>query len=193
MTSKRDDLLKAAKKLLWERGYEATSPRDIQEASGAGQGSFYHHFDGKLALAVAALEEVSAEMSASATSLAGIHASGADRVSRYLSSTRDGVKGCRLGRFASESAIAEPELRAPIERYFSGLERYLGQALSDAQRSGELDSKCNPADLALMLVAVVQGGYVLSRIHRDRDAINRATAAALALLREASSRPRRAC
>jgi TetR/AcrR family transcriptional regulator, transcriptional repressor for nem operon len=45
MSSKRDALLKSAKKLLWERGFEATSPRDIQDASGAGQGSFYHHFD----------------------------------------------------------------------------------------------------------------------------------------------------
>jgi TetR/AcrR family transcriptional repressor of nem operon len=188
MASKRDDLLKAAKKLLWERGYEATSPRDIQEASGAGQGSFYHHFDGKLALAVAALEEVSAEMSTSATGAAGNDASGLDRFSRYLSQTRDGLKGCRLGRFASESSIAESELRAPIERYFSGLERYLGDALADAQRSGDLSSKCKPADLAIMLVAVVQGGYVLSRIHRDKDAINRAAVAALTLLHEAAAR-----
>jgi len=67
MPPKREDLLKAAKKLLWERGYEATSPRDIQEASGAGQGSFYHHFNGKLDLAATALEEVSAEMQELAT------------------------------------------------------------------------------------------------------------------------------
>jgi AcrR family transcriptional regulator len=188
MTSKRDDLLKAAKKLLWERGYEATSPRDIQEASGAGQGSFYHHFEGKLALAVAALEEVSAEMCASATGSMDAEASGRDRVTRYLLQSRDGLKGCRLGRFAGDAGINEPELRAPIERYFSVLERYLANALSDAQRTGELTSKCKPKDLATMLVAIVQGGFVLSRIHRDKDAINRATAAALALLSDSTKR-----
>jgi AcrR family transcriptional regulator len=185
MSSKRDDLLKAARKLLWERGYEATSPRDIQAESGAGQGSFYHHFDSKLALAVAALDEVSAEMCALAT--AETEASGRDRVSRFLLQARDGLKGCRLGRFASEAAINEPKLRAPIERYFTELERYLAKALADAQRAGELSPKHKPRDLATMLVAVVQGGYVLSRIHRDKDALHRASTAALALLRDASA------
>jgi AcrR family transcriptional regulator len=33
--SKRNDILAATKQLFWERGYEATSPRDIQEVSGA--------------------------------------------------------------------------------------------------------------------------------------------------------------
>ena len=31
MASKREDLLLAAKRLLWEWGYEGTRPRDIQE------------------------------------------------------------------------------------------------------------------------------------------------------------------
>ncbi len=46
--SKRTALIEATKALLWERGYEATSPRDMLHRSGAGQGSLYHHFSGKL-------------------------------------------------------------------------------------------------------------------------------------------------
>ena len=38
MASKREDLLLAAKKLLWEWDYEGTSPRDIQESQEGGVG-----------------------------------------------------------------------------------------------------------------------------------------------------------
>ena len=183
MASKRDDLLKATKKLLWERGYEGTSPRDIQDASGAGQGSFYHHFDGKLDLAAAAIGEVSEEMHAQATKMFDTEISGIDRVTHFLEQPRDGLRGCRLGRFANEASITEPELRAPIKMYFEHLESLIATALVDAKKEGAIRLDVEPRQVAAMLIAVLQGGFVMSRIHRDKNAINRASVAALSLLR----------
>ena len=68
--SKRDQLVEATKELLWEVGYEAMSPRDIQERSAARPGSLYHHFPSKLAIAEAALEEAAADQ----RSFAELHA-----------------------------------------------------------------------------------------------------------------------
>ena len=48
--SKRDQLVGATKELLWEVGYEAMSPRDIQARSTAKPGSLYHYFPSKLAI-----------------------------------------------------------------------------------------------------------------------------------------------
>ena len=56
--SKRDQLVEA---LLWEVGYEAMSPRDIQAPSAAKPGSLDHHFASKLAIAEVALGKVAAE------------------------------------------------------------------------------------------------------------------------------------
>ena len=39
MTSTRDRLIDSTRELLWDRGYVGTSPKAIQELSGAGQGS----------------------------------------------------------------------------------------------------------------------------------------------------------
>jgi TetR/AcrR family transcriptional regulator, transcriptional repressor for nem operon len=189
MSIKRDALLKSAKKLLWERGFEATSPRDIQDASGAGQGSFYHHFDGKLDLAAAALEEVSTEMRGLASELLDERLGGLVRVERFLAQQRDGSKGCRLGRFAMEASISQAKLRAPVEAYFRHLETLLAEALADAQRCGQLADDLIPADLAQMIIATVQGGFIVSRVRRDKEAINRAAAAALTLLRRATKSP----
>jgi AcrR family transcriptional regulator len=45
--SRRDDLLELAAKLFAERGFRATTVRDIADAAGILSGSLYHHFDSK--------------------------------------------------------------------------------------------------------------------------------------------------
>ena len=192
MKGKRDDLVRAAKTLLWRQGYEATSPRDLLKASGAGQGSLYHHFDGKLDLAATALEEVSVAMRARMGKALADDLPPLERTIRYLRMPRDGLKGCRMGRHAAEAAIAEDRLRRPVEAYFAELEARLAETLREAQQAGDLDPALDADALALMLVATVQGGYTLSRVHRDRAAMARATDAAVALLRKAGGGTARA-
>ena len=43
----KQKLVAAACALLAERGFEATSPQMVQQRSGVGHGSMYHHFPGK--------------------------------------------------------------------------------------------------------------------------------------------------
>jgi AcrR family transcriptional regulator len=184
----KGELVKAAKKLMWERGYEGVSPRDLLEESGAGQGSLYHHFKGKMDLASVALGEVSDEMCELARETVGTDGSALDRVFRYLDVARDGLKGCRMGRFAAESSIAEASLRKPVERYFRELQKILAEALREAEADGEIPKRLDANELALMLITVVQGGFVVSRVYRDRNAINRATATARSLLKSFAAR-----
>ena len=51
----RTRLIESTQELLWERGYTGTSPKAIQALAGVGQGSMYHHFEGKADLARAAI------------------------------------------------------------------------------------------------------------------------------------------
>ena len=83
---------------------------------------------------------------------------------------------CRL------RAIVDTSLRAPIENYFRDLQATLAKALRAAQAAGELAGHLDAEQLALMLMAVIQGGFVLSRIYRDRNAVRRATDMAAKML-----------
>ena len=47
--ARRGELLAAAEKLFYTKGYENTSVQDILDAVGFSKGGFYHHFDSKLA------------------------------------------------------------------------------------------------------------------------------------------------
>ena len=48
--SKRLQIIDAAEKLFYKKGYEQTSVQDIISSLGLSKGGFYHHFDSKLAL-----------------------------------------------------------------------------------------------------------------------------------------------
>lgn len=182
--SKRDAIVQAAKDLIWEEGYEAMSPRDVMERSGAGQGSLYHHFKGKRDLAGQALLEVNAELRAIADRVFGHpERPPLERVRRFLDVlARDPLKGCRVGRLAVESSIEDDAIRAPVAAWFEYAERKIREALKEAQAMGQLREGVDPGDLALTLTAVLQGGYLLARAHRDPTAMHRALAGAMALV-----------
>lgn len=167
--SKRSDIVGAAKQLLWERGYEATSPRDVLVLSGAGQGSLYHHFRSKLDLARAALEEMAKEEIVEMDGIFSAEVAPLERVQRYLCRERHALRGCRLARLANEAAIELPEFRQPISDFLNAITTRLSDSLLQAQDEGALSADVNAKCLATTLVAVVEGGFILSRVHWDPD------------------------
>ena len=178
-------ILAAAKDLLWETGYEAMSPRLVMDRSVTGQGSLYHHFKSKSALAAAALEEIAEELTAALDAAFDPARPPLARIEAYLRAERDGLKGCKLGRFAMEAVIGEAKVRAPIEAYFHHLQAALTQAVTDARAGKEQAGAPAPQDIAAAIIATVQGGHILSRVHKDSNAINRATMTAMAMVRQA--------
>lgn len=185
----RERLLDATKELLWERGYEATSPGAVQRRSGVGQGSYYHHFSGKEDLAGHALVEVSRQMRAGVDlQFAGASGHPLELVEWYLTKPRDALRGCRLGRLAMESAIASDSVRGPVAAYFAHLEDAVADALERAQELEAVDAAVDVRAVAAALVAMVQGGYVLARVHQDPQRMEDATRGAAALL-DALRRP----
>lgn len=184
--------MRATKELLADQGYVSTSPRDILTRSGAGQGSLYHHFRGKSDLAGAALQEISAEMRAAADDLLDDEPDPVRAVEAWLTAPREALRGCRLGRLVAEPILFESTISEPISAYFRHVQQRLSARLTEARTSGRLNPDLDPVDLAVALVAVVQGGYVLARGTGDAEAMPRAQRAAVALLRTGRPGPARA-
>jgi AcrR family transcriptional regulator len=167
MKTKHDDILEATKTLLWEKGYDATSPRDIQMLSNAGQGSFYHHFKTKKDLAAKTMELVVDERIAGFDEIFGKSGPVVSRIERFLLKWRDPLKGCRIGRMIWDSAISEVDLRRPIQRYFHHIESRLVSALEQALRSGEIQATIPPEHIAAVIIASIQGAFTLGRAMQD--------------------------
>jgi TetR/AcrR family transcriptional regulator, transcriptional repressor for nem operon len=166
--SKREDIIAATRILLWEKGYEATSPRDIQARSEAGQGSFYHHFPSKQALARVVIEGIVEERIANFEEAMCGPGSFSKRLLAYIAQNQQPMLGCRVGRLVWDSAVGDEELRAPLDRYFSYLERRLIEIL-DAEQATKLRLTIPATQLALIILATVQGSFAISRaMNRSR-------------------------
>ncbi len=176
-------LITTTQELLWERGYVATSPRAIQQRAGVGQGSMYHHFDGKPALCAAAVRQSGADLRAEVDPILSGPGGALERIGAYLRRERDVLRGCRIGGLTQDPEIvADPQLRQPIEETLSWLRNRLTEVLTEGQQSGELADSVSPRRIASMLCAVLQGGYVLARGENSVEPFTEAIEGALALL-----------
>lgn len=184
----RGRLIAATQELLWERGYAATSPRDIQAAAEAGQGSMYHHFRGKEGLAVAALEQSAQSMRSDVAALLSGPGTAVERLEGYLRRQRDSVRGCRMGRMTFDpDVISSPALLQPVATTLDWLVTALADVVRQGVDAGELDPGLEPVRLASTIAAVVQGGYVLARAQGDAAPFDAAIEGAVSLLERATA------
>jgi TetR/AcrR family transcriptional repressor of nem operon len=176
-------LIETTQALLWERGYTGTSPRAIQDRAGIGQGSMYHHFRTKAALAQAAEEKTAAEMIEEVRQLLEGPGAPLDRVLTYLRYERDVLKGCRMGSLAADpEVVADDALRKPLEDVFAWLGAHIAMLLQEAQADGSLAAGLDAHSLATMVLAVRQGGYVLARAANSTTPYTQAVEGLIALL-----------
>ncbi|WP_280505640.1 TetR/AcrR family transcriptional regulator [Nocardia farcinica] len=183
----RERLVESMSELMWERGYADTSPRDVRELSGVGQGSMYHHFPTKRDLALAALERNVEDLLPAATELDSAEGSPMARIEAYLMRPRDALKGCKVGRMTQDSQVRQdPVLLAPVARAFSQVHVKWVAVLREAIAAGELRDDLDPEQVAHTLMAVLQGGYVLAIAQEDPGPFEAARDGALDLLRAAA-------
>ncbi|MEV0152031.1 MULTISPECIES: TetR/AcrR family transcriptional regulator [unclassified Nonomuraea] len=179
----RERLIESTRELLWERGYVGTSPKAIQQRSGAGQGSMYHHFRDKPALALAAIGRSAEELRTRAETVLDGPGTPLERISAYLRREREALRGCPVGRLTQDpDVMADPALRRPVEETFAWLRARLAGVLGEGRSTGELDPALDPASTATALVAVLQGGYVVARAAGDAEVYAQAVDGALGLL-----------
>lgn len=184
----KERLTDAMAELLWERGYAATSPRDVLATAGVGQGSMYHHFSGKHELAVETLTTVAADVAAGSNLLTG-SGSAFDRIEAYLTEPRPGTRGCRVGRMTQDpEVVADAELIAIVAGVFDTVLDRWRATIAEAIADGDLPADIDPAELAHTLAAVIQGGYVLSRARGEQEPMDAAVRGAVSILRAARAR-----
>jgi AcrR family transcriptional regulator len=185
----RERLIETMSELMWERGYAATSPREVRERSGIGQGSMYHHFPSKRDLALAALERNCADLLPASEALLTADGDSFETLTGYLSQPKDALKGCKVGRMTQDPLVAtDPGLLAPVADAFDRIHHALVRVLRTAIEAGELNGELDPDRLAYLLTATIQGGYVLAIAQQDRRPFDEARAGALDLLRAAAPR-----
>ena len=169
-TSARDKLLAAALSLIREKGYSSTSVDELCAQAGVTKGAFFHHFESKNALAVAAANHWSAITGAFfETAPYHEHSDPLDRVFGYLDFRKAILKGeiaeftCLVGTMVQETHATSPEIRKACEASISGHAAKVEADIALAMKRYRLLAPWTAKSLALHTQAVLQGAFILAK------------------------------
>jgi TetR/AcrR family transcriptional repressor of nem operon len=92
-----------------------------------------------------------------------------------------GKGGCPLGSLGSQLAESDPQARALVAAGFARWSTAIRDGLRALQTTGRLPADINPDDLAVTLLAALQGGLLLAQVQRDTRPLQTAVDTILAL------------
>lgn len=171
----RGRLLDAAVDVIRAQGLSATTVDDLCAAAGVTKGAFFHHFESKEALAVAAAEHWGTTTAAVFADAAYHRApTAAERILAYVDLRAELIEGrplagstCLAGTMVQEAYGSSPAVRdacgATILDHARTLEADLAQALADAGNPAGVDAP----SLARHMLVVVQGAFVVAKAADD--------------------------
>jgi TetR/AcrR family transcriptional repressor of nem operon len=163
-------LLEAALKVIRAKGYTATRVEDVCEAAGLTKGSFFHHFESKEALALAA-SDYWIEGTGALFAAAPYHqpADPVERLLAYVDFRKALLMGelpeftCLSGTMVQEVYDTHPALREACNRSISGHAATLVPDIEEAMRLRGIKVDWTAESLALYTQATVQGAFVLAK------------------------------
>lgn len=170
----RTKLLNAAIEVVRKQGYAATSVDELCKRAGVTKGAFFHHFESKNALAVAAANHWS-ETTGALFAGAPYHAPAdpLDRVLAYIDFRRELLRGtpaeftCFAGTTVQEAFATSDDIRAACKASIFGHAETLVADISQAMRRHKVKGDWTALSLALHTQAVLQGAFILAKATGD--------------------------
>lgn len=187
----KERLLGAMMELIWTGSYGRTSVDHICEHAGVKKGSFYHFFESKSVLALAAVDHGWAEHRLHLDAIFSAETPPLGRILRCFRDFREEqeallgkhgrVLGCPVHSLGAEVATTDPELRDRLQEILAEFLSYYESAIRD----GQADGSVVPGDagmLARMVFAFSEGLLLHARMKNDLAPLDDFESGALHLL-----------
>jgi len=173
-TTAKDKLLDASLSVIREQGFAATTVDDLCARAGVTKGAFFHHFDSKDALGVAAVEHWSRYAAALFEGEAYRQASdGLGRVRAYLALRKSLIRGdvsqftCLAGTMVQEAYASHPAIRAACQACIFGHAGRLADDFAAALNERGVRGDVTADSLAAHTQCVLQGAFILAKASGD--------------------------
>jgi len=183
-----DEAVGRAMDLFWERGYEATSLRDLTDALEIGSGSLYAAFgskDGLFQAALARYRQEQAQPLLDALSSDEEIRSVMRRVLGMLVATAvtDQLRrGCLVVNSATERIPRDADTAAAVRSVLASIREAIEDALRRARQRGELAPDKDARALAGFFLTFMNGLRVAAKTDPDEQSLTRSMEAALTVL-----------
>ena len=172
----RARLLEAARDVIRTRGFAATTVDDLCKAAGVTKGAFFHHFESKEAIGIAAAAFWSETTSAFfAAAPYHNHADPLDRVLGYIAFRKEIIDGelaaftCLVGTMAQEVYASHPAIRDACAASIFAHAATIEPDIAAAMATYGLSADWTAASLAVHTQAVLQGAFILAKATGDAE------------------------
>lgn len=187
----KEKLVQIAFDMIWDNSYGSVSVADICERAGVNKGSFYHFFESKADLAVAAYEahwegnrpDMDRIFSPQVPPLERIQkwCAAVYEMQRQKAEKHGHVCGCPYASVGAEIATQDEKIRCSAEELISQIRKYLESAVSDAIRAGMVTVK-DPAQTARRIHCVCVGTLVEAKVRNSLEPLKDLEPAVMRLL-----------
>src|ERR1700741_4643523 len=172
--SNKDKLLTDGLRLVHERGFGASSVRDIAQAAGVPQGSFTNHFASKEAFGVEILERYRGMTSAAVrATLRNDRLPPLRRLRAWINGQLEHLRkddmrrGCLYGNLSAEASEASDAIRFRVASVFAENQASVAYCLEAAMDAGELAPNTEVQELAGFIVSSLQGAILVAKSQRS--------------------------
>jgi TetR/AcrR family transcriptional repressor of nem operon len=180
----RERILATAEPMILRQGFAGTSLDDILKATKLTKGAFFHHFKGKGDLARALVERYARnDYEMFARFAAEAEAASDDPLQQtmlFLKSFEDFIEGlpqpiagCIFAAYTYESLQFDPSIHAfiahSLRRWTALYEKKFEAVLARYKPARPVTAR----DLADMIVALIEGGFILTRSYNDATLVAR--------------------
>ena len=178
--SNKDKLLTDGLRLVHERGFGASSVRDITQAAGVPQGSFTNHFVSKEAFGLEILERYR-EMTSAAVraTLRNDRLPPLRRLRAWIEGQLEYLRkddmrrGCLYGNLSAEASEASEAIRFRVASVFAENQASVAYCLQAAIDGGELAPNTDAQELAGFIVSSLQGAILVAKSQRSPIPVER--------------------
>lgn len=164
----KEEVLDAATRVFWEKGYKGTSMNDLVEGTGLNKHSMYKEFGNKDGLYLACMnnyaekttKELNVILSREPLGFKNIEAFFSNRVA-YLSSKN--CKSCLLVNTAVEKEVLSSRINRSARQYLALQEKAFFSCLEAAQKNREIPENTNLELMAQYLLCFLEGINVMGK------------------------------
>ncbi len=180
--------LMSAMLVFWDKGYEASSVQDIEEATGLNRTSLYNAFGNKRAI----FDRVMSCYKESVMSALFAELDGApdirEGIRRLLNGAldihfdEDNPGGCLVVLSILESGQHDEQSQASMQQTIHDLKSALQARLSKAKKSGELSKDLDAGSTATTITTTMAGMMVMGKANFTRTALKKTINQVVSLL-----------
>jgi len=169
----REFIIEKTSQLFNRKGYAGTSLTDMTGATGLTKGAIYGNFENKDDVALAAFDYNMAKLIEQVRTLQASERSATGKLKAFIQVYRSGQEGvvladgCPIINTGSEADDTHRRLSGRATEALGRWHKSISAIIQQGKIQGEFRTDTNAAEFASLMIAMIEGGFTLSKISGD--------------------------